>query len=220
MSSSAVSPSSISSSSNIPSDISPSDISSSTISPSAPSPSVLSSSYSIPSTPSPITPSTPSPSTPSSFSPTPSVKSPFTSSPFKPSEYSPRDLPKKKPIVPSPFQKKERKPRKGFLIEVRRKGKFLADKSIFETKEEALAYGGFKVGQTAAATFKVKQVEQEATKRYIGKLSLDRFYGKQERGEQLYIQKSKYRISSLGEKKEITEKGIQASKAKRRTLFN
>jgi hypothetical protein len=203
------------------------------------SPSLFSSSpssspYSSPSAFSLSTSPSPSPTSPSPFSPSPGSPSPPSPSPPSPSPGSPSPSPPSpspgspSPIVPSPtppispppsiilaFLKKElKKKKKGFAVEVRRKGKFKAENKVFESTGEAMAYGQSKLREGAAATFKVIESAFEPTSKFSGRLDLSGLYTKQEKGQTLYIQKQKERLSSIGEKKEITYKGIAASKSK------
>lgn len=144
---------------------------------------------------------------------------------YSPSSYSsrgyseifvPPEYQLKKPIYI--LKKEYKKKKKGFRVEVRRKGVFQEIKDTFATEKEAMAFGFEKVKKSAAATYKIKPVDYEPSKKFQGKINYNELYAKKEKGQTLYIQKSKFRISTPEEKKEITYKGIQARKLK--TLFS
>lgn len=211
-----------------PSAVSP-NISQISVSSGSPTPSPSTSPFSSPSTTSspsqsPISPSqlsspslfsSPSPTTSPSTRSSPSTRgSPRSPSGFSPPSKSPPEIPKKKLLLAS--RKKEQLKNKSFLVAIRRKGKFNLLQQAFGSKEEAFAFGGTAVGQTAAATFKIQETNRAPTASFKGRVKSEDFYTKIERGEKLFIQKAQKRISSPGEKREITYKGILASKGRRK----
>jgi hypothetical protein len=104
-------------------------------------------------------------------------------------------------------------PQKGFLVAVRKEGTFTIVSPKPLTREEALSFGAFKVGTTASATFKLigtdKPAETSFTKKYLGLLDTQ-FYKKGE----TFIEKKQYRISTAGELKEITYKGLDVLRSR------
>lgn len=117
------------------------------------------------------------------------------------------DIPRPKPVVwPSAGTGKR------FYVLVRRKGKFfrISPKPLIE--REAIQFGAFKVGTTAAATFKLEPTEEQPGMRFTGKGFLKDFYRK----GSLWIEKRGRRISTPGELREITFKGLAAIKGKQR----
>lgn len=112
---------------------------------------------------------------------------------------------------------------RGFSVFVRRRGKFQAIPGVF-TKARAINLGASLVSSSAAATFKVRPagLTAELSGGRTG-FAASRFYTpktiKRGVGEELYTQKTRYRISSLGEKQEITAKGLQALRNKRKVFY-
>lgn len=109
---------------------------------------------------------------------------------------------------------------KAFAVFVRRKGKFLeleTPKPL--TRSEALVKGLQAVGTSAAATFKIRPTGKLASanpnQQTIRRLPSDYLYKPKsikptQAGEELFTERSKYRIKSRGELEEITFKGIAA----------
>jgi hypothetical protein len=115
-----------------------------------------------------------------------------------------------KPIFGKQKSSKHKPEEASFKTFVRRRGVFKQVASS-PTQEEAINAGAFIVRNTAAASFKVSGpgVSQNPLN------TLKNFYGsKREPG--VFIQKSSNRISTMGEKAEITYKGIMASKINRK----
>lgn len=136
--------------------------------------------------------------------------------------YPPNTPPPKTPPVifalsDSGKRKEGRLPR-GFALFVRRQGKFLSVPGVF-TKETAIGLGAKIVSGSAAATFKIRQAGFTEPKNAPLAFARQKFYTpktiRRAPGEELYTQRTKYRISSLGEKQEITAKGLQALRNKR-----
>lgn len=183
--------------------------------------------YTTSSSPSPSSPSpsiSPSPFSPSpSISPSPSSPSPSPSPSFSPSLFSPSPSPKspepKPPIIPF-LSSRSNIRKKAFAIgvEIRRRGKFKAEKSLFGSLTEAVAFGQRKVRESSAASFKTFAINKAPTARESGKVDLKGLYVKQEKGQNVYVQRTSERISSIGEKREITQKGIAAIRNK--NIFN
>ena len=128
------------------------------------------------------------------------------------SGYGGGDIIRPRPLsIPKP-KKKEKKRKEEFLLQVRRKGKFQTVGKSFTNVEKAFQVGKSRVSQTAAASFRVlKATSKQAVVPAIS--------GKQFRVSQkeagVVIQKREYRISTFGERKEITAKGLQVQKSKR-----
>lgn len=120
------------------------------------------------------------------------------------------------PETPTPFifpkaKEKERKTRQpGITIKVRRRGIFQnmgTEENIFRAKGKAENI----VQGTAAASYKL-----ERQGRIITDFNPGRSFSPSRREPGVFIQKRSNRISSPGEKSEITSKGIMISKFKRR----
>lgn len=116
-------------------------------------------------------------------------------------------------ITPSIFSRTKANTNRGraYDVLVRRKGIFRKANVQPLTKASAIDFGTYKVGATAAATFKLQPVYGKPTKQPL-KGDISNFYRK--RG--LFIEKREKRIkrTSIGELQEITFKGIKASKTK------
>ena len=78
--------------------------------------------------------------------------------------------------------------------------------------QDAVNFGQWKVGQTARASFKVIESGAPATGGFSGRGRPETF---KEGKDGWTIEKRKYRISSPGEKQEITFKGLFAQSTKR-----
>jgi hypothetical protein len=109
----------------------------------------------------------------------------------------------------------EKKKKKGeFAVQVRSKGVFKTI-AVKETPEEAFVFGKTRVQQTASASLRVKSINTPESVTSVGKriLPSKTFYeSKKEPG--VFIQKRGARISTSGEKREITFKGIIMSRNK------
>lgn len=97
----------------------------------------------------------------------------------------------------------EKKKRKFFRTKVRRKRKF-GSIGIFETEKSAFSAGMKNIFSTAAASFKV---EEERGNLIMPSFKDSRLY-QSRREPGVFIQKRRFRISSPGEKREITFKGL------------
>ena len=176
--------------------------------------------------PYPLSPS-PSPTPPSpipSPSPTPPSPSPITSpspSPTPPSpvpSFIPKQTPKTKPKY-SPFLSTKQDRKKGaYEILVRREGLFKRIGTAV-TAEKAVALGKQRVEHTAAASFKIKPIGSRSTESVSAAASrlLPRANFYESKKETLtFIEKKERRIKTHGEKREITAKGIFATRSKKR----
>jgi hypothetical protein len=107
----------------------------------------------------------------------------------------------------------------GFIAEVRRKGKFKpVSKAV--SKKEAFLIGEDIVKNTLGASFRVKKTAKKikVKKKPSAELSWlgnSEFYKKQERGEDIFIQKKEKRLSTKGERKEIQK----SKRAKQKSFF-
>lgn len=108
---------------------------------------------------------------------------------------------------------------KGFSLFVRKQGKFLSIPGVF-TRETAIGLGAKIVSNTASATFKLRPAGYTEPRSAPSPFAKERFYTpksiKRGPGEELFTQKTKYRISSMGEKQEITQKGLAALRKNKR----
>lgn len=132
-------------------------------------------------------------------------------------ETVPREYPR---TYPRPETKAEKK-KEQFRVEVRKKGVFKTI-AVTETPEEAFRIGKVNVEQTASASLRVKPVNTGEKVTGIGKSFLpESKFRLSQKEPDVFIQKRKFRISSPGEKKEITFKGIfmQKQKKARKGIF-
>ena len=98
-----------------------------------------------------------------------------------------------------------------YVVLVRRQGVF-KPVAFATTKEQAFRIGQTKVQNTAAASFKIKTISgKNNTARNL--LPVSFYESKKEPGT--FIQKRGFRISSAGEKREITMKGIFVNKSRK-----
>ena len=195
----------------------------SSVYPSPPSfPSLAPSVPSVPSQP-PSFPSVPSP--PPSF---PSVPSAPPSAPSVPSTPSPPPTPPPSTPFAALFKGSKRPDvgklvnEKGFDVFVRRRGLFGKVTARPLLREEALKLGQREVAGTAARTFKLVPSEAAPVEeRLPGRFDPRVFRApKKEAERDVFVQKSRFAISSPGEKREITAKGLEAlSRGKPRSLF-
>lgn len=130
----------------------------------------------------------------------------------KPTISPPLSLPKSLPFFPPSeppprqpsfeFRTKKLPRRQSFTVSVRRFGKFKPI-GTFGTLKQATAVGRARVAGTLAATFKIEGSKLPGTPKG--------FYTKQTPTGKLFIERSKFRLSRRGEKKEI-----QAAKKRKR----
>jgi len=98
---------------------------------------------------------------------------------------------------------------------VRRGGRFSQVSGSPLSRKEALQFGAFKVGTTAAATFKLRESTSNRLGSFTGRGILSDF--KEKNG--LYIEKRGRRIKSKGELEEITFKGLKSLRSKKNKIF-
>ena len=108
-----------------------------------------------------------------------------------------------------PSKKRKKKKSSSFLIQVRSKGTF---KTVGKaaSASEAFKKGKFFTGSTSAASFRIKTKEGRTVLRPL----TDNRYRTSKKEKGVYIQKRSFRISSAGEKRDITYKGIRAQRLK------
>lgn len=146
--------------------------------------------------PSPVISPSPSPSPYPSPSPSPS---PYIFTPEKTTT-----------TMPSGFYGSTKKP-STFSVLVRRRGVFRKIATV-GSERRAFALGMARVKGTAAASFKIEGLRENVRARTL--LPKEFRISKKEPG--VFVQKRQFRISSAGEKGEITAKGLFAIKQKRR----
>jgi len=98
-----------------------------------------------------------------------------------------------------------------FITEIRKKGKFKGI-AIKESKEAAINLGIQTVRNTAAASFRIKEKSTGKPITSFGNIGKGFYSSKKQTG--VIIQKRGTRITTQGEKKEITFKGIAANRTK------
>lgn len=101
-----------------------------------------------------------------------------------------------------------------FNVEVRRRGKFGRLNTQPLSLGAATRAGELNVRETAAASFRVVPVGGVKPVALVG---LGRGFGESKRSPGVYVQAARFRISTGGEKREITVKGIAASKGRAAT---
>ena len=161
-----------------------------------------------------ITPESPTSITPSSSSSISSISSiSYPSIPSTPSKSTPSKIPEYVPEnIPTTFKGLEKPKKKGKRSElfVKRRGKF--ELKGVSDDEGLLFKKGFDITRgTASASFKV--VEEGKTLLRPNILPTD--FTKSKRTEGVIVQKREKRISSAGEKFEISQKGIATQRARR-----
>ena len=100
-----------------------------------------------------------------------------------------------------------------FQVQVRRQGKFKVIATT-STEQEAFKIGRTNVQNTAAASFRVKGFNQEDGP--INTNFMDRQFYSSKKEPGTFIQKNQFRISTAGEKREITAKGIMTNRLSNR----
>lgn len=133
---------------------------------------------------------------------------------------SPRLFEIPRPITARPFAKPKIKKRiTGYEVEIRRRKKFReAAPFAFPTKEEAIAFGARRVLQTAAATFRVKPSEKPIREVQVAPLPVGKYFRPPKKpAVDTYVQKKTLRITTPGEKREISLVGAAARRGTRRT---
>jgi hypothetical protein len=117
-------------------------------------------------------------------------------------------------------KKKKKKLNKGYKVLIRKGGKFKPLTPYAYPKEEAIAKGARAVLGTARATFKIapSPLAPRITGERVSPLTIKEFFRAPKGGEPgVFIQRQEKRITSLGEKREITRVGI-ATRLERQTL--
>lgn len=104
----------------------------------------------------------------------------------------------------------------GFNVFTRKAGQVVQINRAALTKEEAVRFGQFVVGNTARASFRLEEAGRPATGTFKGRGRPETF---DKKDDGWFVEKNKFRISSPGELKEITQKGIFASQQKRKSIF-
>lgn len=117
--------------------------------------------------------------------------------------------------IPTPSKAAQPKKQFGFDVFVKRKGIFEKASTNPLVKSQALEYGAFRVQQEASASFKILPSSKSSVGSFFGGASSFKtnFY-ESKKASNVFIQKARNRIGTAGEKREITFKGIQASKNK------
>ena len=162
-------------------------------------------------------PSPVQPPPPSIIKPVREIKPPTPpppNNPFKTGKgKEPPKIPPPKFEFKSPSFKRQEK-QAGFNVITRIGGREVIATSKPLTKDQAMNFGQFLVGTTARASFKVVSAGTSATGTFYGRGKPETF--KQGKDDWI-VEKNKYRISSPGEKREITYKGMFASKNKKKS---
>ena len=162
-------------------------------------------------TPSPGHSPGPSPGVTPSPSPSPRPSPSPSPTPSPTPVYSP--LIRRPPPSPSIFKRTAKRRRPGYEALVKKRGIWRRVNPRALTKKEAIQKGAFEVDTTAAASFKIQKSRRPATGRFFGRTDTTSWVKK--RG--VYIEPARFRISTPGEKRQITFKGIKTQKSKRAT---
>lgn len=105
----------------------------------------------------------------------------------------------------------DKKKSRGFNVFVRRHGKFSMINVGALSREDAKNLGEVKVGNSAAASYKIMPSKSEVVSVFKGKGNpMD--FAPSKKDASIMVEKIGRRIKSIGEKNEITMKGIQAKK--------
>lgn len=119
------------------------------------------------------------------------------------------------PIIPS--RPKERIASSLFSVMVRRRGRFESVGIVSDIKQ-AFAQGIRTVKHTAAASFKIDVIEGQNKVESQAIKFLPREFRKSKREKGVFVEKRKHRISTPGEKREITFKGIAALRSRNKAI--
>lgn len=119
------------------------------------------------------------------------------------------------PIPPTPIKREFDifEPKGLFSVKARRRGVF-KEIAKAESIEEAFAKGSYFVDVTSSASFKIDPLGFEFDVGGKAKTLLPSIFRESKREAGVFIEKRKYRISTPGEKAEITERGLFALKSK------
>ena len=114
--------------------------------------------------------------------------------------------------IPKAFSRKKEEKKRRFIASVRKKGKFVSQ-GVFDSFDKAFGKGFKDVKDTASASFKVEEEGKGVAQLPIPAQLVNQLYrSKKEKG--VFIQPRSKRISTGGEKQEITYKGIRANRMK------
>lgn len=116
-------------------------------------------------------------------------------------------------------EKKDKKKKGLFFARVRRKGVFVKVGKGEESYREAFLKGLKEVRGSAAASFEIKTEEGERPSKEQS-LFARQFGDIYSKVTGVFVQKREKRISSSGEKKEITYKGLLARRSKNKSIFD
>jgi len=119
-------------------------------------------------------------------------------------------------LIPKGSAKKEKK-KKGFNVEVKKRGKYYQENTKPLSLRKAMALGKKEVDNTASASFRIRPNDKST--KFITKartmMGKEIRPSKNKRTPNVFVEKRKYRIDSAGEKAEITRKGLFKVKGKR-----
>lgn len=101
-----------------------------------------------------------------------------------------------------------------YNVYVKEKGKLIKVNRKPQTKMDALDLGAYYTDNTPARTFKVVPVKDKPAEPETSYMFSPERYSAGKKNKDLYIEKSKYAISSKGEKEGITVKGLKARQSK------
>ena len=119
------------------------------------------------------------------------------------------------PVAATTKKGKKKRGVLGFDVFVKTKGEFLKANPLSLSEEQAFNLGASRVAKTSSASFKVVPSGTEAIGRFDLKVDKDQFR-QSKRTPGVVVEKSRYRINTPGELREITFKGIAT---KRRGLL-
>lgn len=122
-------------------------------------------------------------------------------------------IPQLKPVVAG-F--KPQRQETGFDVFVRKKGVFYKANVKPLEKSQALGFGAYKTSTTASATFQIRPSQTPGLGKFFGGTNLLSSFYKAKQSPNTYIQKRSKRISTPGEKYEITYKGLFSKRTKAR----
>jgi len=123
-------------------------------------------------------------------------------------------------LKPHQFSMASKRARDQYSILVRRRGRFLPIGTA-KTQKEAFRRGAFAVDISAAASFKIEPIGRaEPIKKSPFAFLSPRRFTRAKREPGVFVEKPRFRISTPGEKGEITAKGLFTLKQKKKTIFN
>jgi hypothetical protein len=117
--------------------------------------------------------------------------------------------PRRLPTLGTQLERQE-----SFEVQVRRRGVWQRSVQAFEDLEQAFDKGFKKTSKTAASSFRVIERRSGRIVKPQG-MNIPNEFSMSKRDQGVFVEKREFRISSPGEKREITQKGLFTIRAKK-----